>query len=51
MGQVLKALYSCLKKIGFYLLSNKKTVEIFMCKTKYHDQITWFVIVMILRVI
>lgn len=41
MGQILKALYPCLKKkkkkIGFYLLSNKKRTDIFMYKTKYDE--------------
>ena len=52
MDWILKALYSYIKKKKkeFYSLRNKET-EVFMYKTKYHDQITCFIIVKILTVI
>lgn len=53
MDWILKGLYSYLKKKkkkGFYSLRNKET-EVSMYKTKYHDQITCFLIVKILTVI
>lgn len=44
---ILKGLYSYLKKKKeFYSLRNKET-EVSMYKTKYHDQITCFIIVKI----
>ena len=54
MGWILKVLYPYLKKKKKkerILPPKKKEIEVFMYKTKYHDQITCFVIVMILTII